>query len=150
MRYLFIFCCVFFSSVLLQAQNKPIHLNKANFEKRVATLKSLEKGWTYLGDKPCIIDFYADWCGPCKIIAPHLEALAKEYEGQIYIFKINTDKEKELAQAFGITAIPTLFFVPLKEDPQMAKGALPKAELKRLIDTILLVKPEPTENQSQK
>ena len=139
MKYFILLCALSVWTGALQAQDKPIHLDKAAFEERVATLKSLEKGWTYLGDKPCIIDFYADWCGPCKVIAPHLEALAKEFEGEIYIYKINTDKEKELARAFGITAIPTLVFSPLKESPQVAKGALPKAELKRLIETVLLV-----------
>jgi thioredoxin len=148
MKYTILLCVFFLSLDALHAQDKPIHLDKASFEERVATLKSLEKGWTYLGDKPCLIDFYADWCGPCKTIAPHLEALAKEFEGKIYIYKINTDKEKELAKAFGITAIPTLVFAPLKEDPQVAQGALPKNELKRLIETILL--PQSAENQSSK
>jgi len=148
MKYTILLCALFLSLGALQAQDKPIHLDKAAFEERVASLKNLEKDWIYLGDKPCIIDFYADWCGPCRTIAPHLEALAKEFEGKIYIYKINTDKEKELAKAFGITAIPTLVFAPLKEDPQIAQGALPKEELKRLIETILL--PQSTENQSSK
>ena len=148
MKYTILLCALFLSLGALQAQDKPIHLDKTAFEARVASLKNLEKDWIYLGDKPCIIDFYADWCGPCRTIAPHLEALAKEFEGKIYIYKINTDKEKELAKAFGITAIPTLVFAPLKEDPQIAQGALPKEELKRLIETILL--PQSTENQSSK
>ena len=148
MKYTILLCALFLSLGALQAQDKPIHLDKAAFEERVASLKNLEKDWIYLGDKPCIIDFYADWCGPCRTIAPHLEALAKEFEGKIYIYKINTDKEKELAKAFGIAAIPTLVFAPVKEDPQIAQGALPKEELKRLIETILL--PQSAENQSSK
>lgn len=85
-----------------------------------------------------IIDFYATWCGPCKAIAPILEELAKEYAGKIVIYKIDTDKERELAAAFGISSIPTLLFIPAKGDPQVAQGALPKESLKRAIDEFLL------------
>lgn len=119
---------------------KTIHLTKAEFLAKVANYEANPSEWKYLGDKPAIIDFYADWCGPCKAIAPILEELAGEYEGQIYIYKINTDKEQELAGAFGIRSIPTLLFVPMTESPQMAQGALPKAELKKAIDEVLLKK----------
>ena len=119
-----------------------IHLTKAEFIQKVANYEQNPSEWKYLGDKPCIIDFYADWCGPCKMIAPILEELAKEYEGEIYIYKIDTEKEQELAQAFGIKSIPTLLFVPMNEAPQLVRGALPKTEFKKAIDEVLLKKPK--------
>ena len=100
--------------------------------------------WKYLGDKPAIIDFYADWCAPCKMIAPVLEELAEEYAGEIYIYKINTEIEQELAGAFGIRSIPTLLFVPMGEAPQMAQGAMPKNAFKEAIDSVLLKKEKVT------
>ena len=90
--------------------------------------------------KKILIDFYADWCGPCKSIAPVLEELAAEYDGQIYIYKINTETEQELASAFGIRSIPSLLFVPMNEAPQMAQGAMPKSAFKEAIETVLLKK----------
>ena len=117
-----------------------IHLTTAEFKKKVCDYKSNPKEWKYLGDKPAIVDFYADWCGPCKAIAPILEELAKEYEGQIYIYKVDTDAEPELAAAFGIKSIPSLLFIPKEGSPQMAMGAMPKANFKKIIDEILLAK----------
>lgn len=117
-----------------------IHLTKEEFLKKVANYESNPNEWKYLGDKPCIIDFYADWCGPCKMIAPILEELAKEYEGQIYVYKINTEEEQELAAAFGIRSIPSLLFVPMEGKPQMATGAMPKNTFKEAIDDVLLNK----------
>ena len=119
-----------------------IHLTQAEFLQKVANYEENPTEWKYLGDKPCIIDFYADWCGPCKMIAPVLEELAKEYEGEIYIYKINTEQEQELAQAFAIKSIPTLLFVPMNEAPQLVRGALPKTEFKNAIDEVLLKKPK--------
>ncbi|HOV70877.1 MAG TPA: thioredoxin [Dysgonamonadaceae bacterium] len=119
---------------------KPIYLTKADFLKKVANYEENPDKWVYLGDKPCIIDFYADWCGPCKMIAPILEELAQEYDGQIYIYKVDTDAEQELAADFGIRSIPTLLFCPLGESPQMAQGALPKDVLKKAIEEVLLKK----------
>ena len=117
-----------------------IHLTKEEFLKKVVNYETNSKEWKYLGDKPCLIDFYADWCGPCKVVAPILEDLATEYAGQIYIYKINTDEEQELAAAFGIRSIPSLLFVPMGEAPQMTQGAMPKANLKEAIDNVLLKK----------
>lgn len=117
---------------------KTIQLTQADFLAKVADYQSNPQEWKYLGDKPAIIDFYADWCGPCKMIAPALEELAGEYSDKIYIYKVNTEKERELAAAFGIRSIPSLLFIPMGETPQMAQGALPKNELKRIIDEILL------------
>ena len=88
--------------------------------------------------EPVMIDFYADWCGPCKMVAPILEELSKEYAGKIYIYKVDVDKEPELAKAFGIQSIPTLWFVPMKGEPQVSMGALSKEQLKGYIDKVLL------------
>lgn len=117
-----------------------IKLTKAEFLTKVANYEANPSEWKYLGDKPCIIDFYADWCGPCKAIAPVLEELAKEYDGEIYIYKVDTEKEQELAAAFGIRSIPSLLFVPMNDQPQMAQGALPKETFKKAIDEVLLKK----------
>ncbi len=115
-----------------------IHLNKTEFLEKVYNYEKNPDKWTYEGDKPAIVDFYADWCGPCKMIAPILEELAAEYAGQIVVYKINTDKEQELSAAFGIRSIPTLLFIPKEGTPQMAQGAMPKAELKRAVNEVLL------------
>lgn len=117
-----------------------IHLTKAEFLQKVANYETSPNEWKYLGDKPCLIDFYADWCGPCKAVAPILEELAKEYGDKIVIYKIDTDKEQELAAAFGIRSIPSLLFVPMTGKPQMAQGAMPKDQLKKAIDEILMAK----------
>ena len=94
--------------------------------------------WVYRGDKPAIIDFYATWCGPCKAVAPILDDLAKEYKDQIYIYKIDTDQEQELAADFGIRSIPSLLFIPMNGQPQMIQGAIGKEEFKKIIDEFLL------------
>jgi thioredoxin len=117
---------------------KTTVLTQKDFLTKVADYKNNPQEWKYLGDKPAIVDFYADWCGPCKIIAPILEELAAEYEGKIIIYRINTDKERELSMAFGIRTIPSLLFIPMNGTPQMFQGVLPKQELKKLIDEFLL------------
>ncbi|MDR1403174.1 MAG: thioredoxin [Tannerellaceae bacterium] len=119
---------------------KTIHLTKTAFLAKVANYEASPEEWDYLGDKPALIDFYADWCGPCKAIAPVLEELADEYDGQIYIYKIDTDAEQELAAVFGISSIPSLLFVPMGENPRMTQGALPKPQLKDAIEQLLLKK----------
>lgn len=98
-----------------------------------------EKEWKFKGDKPAIIDFYASWCNPCKMIAPILEELGKEYKGKVDIYKINTEDEQELAGVFGIQSIPSLLFVPMNEQPQMAQGALPKEQFVKVIKDVLNV-----------
>lgn len=113
------------------------NLTKDTFLQKVFNYEE-NKEWKFEGDKPCIIDFYADWCGPCKMVAPILEELSKEYEGKIDIYKVDTEAEQELSGAFGIRSIPSMLFVPMNEQPQMAQGALPKDSLKEAIDTILL------------
>ena len=117
---------------------KTINLTKEEFLKKVMDYESNPTEWKYKGDKPAIIDFYASWCGPCKMLAPVLEELAKEYDGQIYIYKVNTETEEELSQAFGIRSIPTMLFVPMNGQPMMTQGALPKAEINRIVKENLL------------
>jgi len=121
-----------------ETKMKTIKLNKADFLTKVTNYESNPNEWKYLGDKPAIIDFYADWCGPCRSVAPVLEELAEEYEGKIYIYKVDTEKEQELAALFGIRSIPSILFIPMNGEPRMALGALPKSELKKAIDEILL------------
>jgi thioredoxin len=101
------------------------HLTKETFLKKVFDFEK-SKEWKFEGELPCIIDFYADWCGPCKIVSPILEELAKEYDTKMNVFKVNTEEEQELAAAFGIRSIPSFLFVPATGQPQMAMGALPK------------------------
>ncbi|MEG0948464.1 MAG: thioredoxin [Bacteroidales bacterium] len=119
---------------------KTIHLTKDEFLKKVANYEANPNEWKYLGDKPAIVDFYASWCGPCKMISPILEELAAEYDGEIYIYKIDTEKEQDLAAAFGIRSIPSLLFIPMNEQPQMAQGAMSKADFKKAINEVLLKK----------
>lgn len=97
-----------------------------------------EKEWKYKGDLPAIIDFYADWCGPCKMVAPVLEELAKEHAGKLVIYKVDTEKEFELAGVFGIQSIPTFLFIPVDGQPMMQPGAFPKNVFKQVIDEHLI------------
>jgi thioredoxin 1 len=97
------------------------------------------KEWKYEGTVPCLIDFYADWCGPCKMVAPVLEELQKEYGDKLVIYKVDTEQERELAGMFGIQSIPSLLFVPVDGQPQMAMGALPKATFEKAIADVLKV-----------
>ena len=101
-----------------------------------------EKEWSYKGNVPAIIDFYADWCGPCKMVAPVLEELSKEYEGKIVIYKVNTDAEQELSAVFGIQSIPTILFIDAAGEPMMQPGALPRHVFKKIIEEKLLVSEE--------
>ena len=108
-----------------------ITINGDEFTKLVADLSQPE--WKYLGDKPAVVDFYADWCGPCRAIAPSLEEIAKEYAGQLYIYKINVDNDPEIANAFNIVGIPTLLFIPMEGRYTVKSGSMPKEELVKLI-----------------
>ncbi len=120
------------------------HLTKETFLKKVFDFET-NKEWKYEGDLPCVIDFYADWCGPCKMVAPILEELSKEYDGKIHIYKIDTEAEQELAGAFGIRSIPSMLFCPKEGQPQMAVGALPKKTIEKAIKEILLEEKEVVE-----
>lgn len=119
---------------------KTVSLTKTDFLKKVYDFENSPSEWKYLGDKPALIDFYATWCGPCRTIAPILDELAAEYGDSIVIYKVDTEKEPELAALFGIRSIPTLVFVPLDGKPQVVLGAMGKADFKKAIDTFLLGK----------
>jgi thioredoxin len=114
------------------------HLTKETFKEKVFNFEQNQE-WKYEGNTPCIIDFYADWCSPCKIVAPILEELQEEYGNKLVIYKIDTEAEHELAGMFGIQSIPSLLFVPVGEQPQMAMGALPKDTFKQAISDVLKV-----------
>ena len=113
------------------------HLTKQDFIDKIFDYEN-EQEWKYKGNLPCIIDFYADWCGPCRSVAPALEQLSKEYEGKVDIYKIDTDKEAELSGMFGIQSIPTFLFIPMTGAPMMQRGALPKNVFKEVIEEKLL------------
>ncbi|MCD4746174.1 MAG: thioredoxin [Bacteroidales bacterium] len=113
------------------------HLTKQTFLEKVFNYEQ-NKQWKFEGKLPCIIDFYADWCQPCKMVAPVLEELSKEYEGKINIYKINTEQEQELSSAFGIRSIPSILFCPVDGQPQMMQGALPKNAFIDAIEDVLL------------
>jgi thioredoxin len=114
------------------------NLTKETFLEKVFNFEESQE-WKFKGDKPALIDFYADWCGPCTALAPVLEQLSDEYEGKIDIYKIDTEVEQELAAAFAIRSIPSMLFCPAEGQPQMANGALPKAEIERIIADVLKV-----------
>src|SRR3989339_1453935 len=94
---------------------------------------SAGKEWKFAGNKPCIVDFYADWCGPCRALAPVLAETAQKYAGKLDVYKVNVDQEQELASAFGVQSIPMLLFIPLSGKPQLAMGALPKEQLEKAV-----------------
>ena len=113
-------------------------LSKQDFLDKVFNYEE-GKEWELKGELPVIIDFYADWCGPCKMVAPVLEELSEDYEGKVHIYKVDTEAEQELAGAFGIRSIPSILFCPKGEQPQMAQGALPKHEFEKLFKEVLKV-----------
>lgn len=110
-------------------------LTKDTFMEKIFNYEENDE-WKYEGELPCIIDFYADWCGPCKMVEPVLEEISQEYEGKLTIYRIDTDAEQELAGIFGIQSIPSILFVPVEDQPQMAVGALPKDAIKKAITSI--------------
>jgi thioredoxin len=120
-----------------------IKLTTSDFKAKIFDYENV-KDWKYQGQLPAIIDFYADWCGPCKMVAPILEELSNEYAGKIVIYKVNTDIEQELSAVFGIQSIPTLLFIDAAGEPYMQPGALPKHTLKKVIEeNLLTVKENP-------
>lgn len=118
---------------------KVEHLTKETFKQKVFNFET-NKDWKFEGTKPCIVDFYASWCGPCKMIAPILEELKEEYKGKVDIYKVDTEKERDLAGMFGIRSIPALLFVPKNGQPQMVNGALGKKDFIKVIEDVLKVK----------
>ncbi len=113
------------------------HLTKETFSQKVFDYERKAE-WEFAGKLPCIIDFYADWCGPCRMVAPVLEELSKEYAGKVNFYKVDTEAEQELAAAFGIRSIPSILFCPVEGKPQMAMGALPKQAFVQAINEVLL------------
>lgn len=116
----------------------PEELTKATFVEKIFDYEN-NKEWKFEGELPAIIDFWAEWCAPCRMVAPVLEELSKEYDGKINIYKVNTEHEQEIAAAFGIQSIPSLLFIPKDGQPQMAAGALPKDAFVKIIDEVLSV-----------
>lgn len=133
------------TSVSLWAQDKESnikHLTYKGFQKEIWNFEKHPDEFVYRGKTAAIVDFYADWCGPCKKVAPILEKLAQDYKGQLKVYKINVDEERDLAGAFQITSIPALLFIPKEGEPMMHKGFLPESEFKKIIDERLLPQPK--------
>ena len=131
------------SGSAISAEGGTILLSKNVFLQKVWDYESTPQEWAYKGDKPALIDFYADWCGPCKIASPILEEISNEYAGKIYVYKIDTEKERELAAVFGVRGIPAFLYIPANGQPVMMSGiARTKEETKKMfkdnIDKYLL------------
>ena len=132
-----------FASEMINDNNKTdidMKAKKLNFDEfatRVANPHNLSD-WQFLGDRPAIVDFYASWCGPCKMLAPVLDDVARDYDGKVDVYKIDVDKEPELANAFKVRSIPTLLFIPREKPPVISRGAMSKSELINAINTHLL------------
>ena len=124
----------------IKKESKVIHLNLESFKKEVWDFEKSPDTWAYKGNKPCIIDFYADWCGPCNKVSPVLDKLSFEYKDDIIIYKVDTDKNPELTKLFGIRGIPAFLFIPEKGKPFMQTGALRKSKFNQMIDELLLNK----------
>ena len=121
-----------------QVQTTIEHLTKVTFKQKVFDFE-VNKQWKYAGNVPCIIDFYADWCGPCKKLAPTVEQIAKDYKGKINVYKVNVDEQQELAGAFGIQGIPAVLFCPQTEKPQMSTGLISRADFDKAIKDVLKI-----------
>ena len=116
------------------------HLTAQTFRQKVMDYEKNKQQWVFEGDKPAIVDFYADWCRPCRMIAPILEELADEYKGKIDVYKVDTEAQRELASVFGIQSLPTVLFIPMQGNPSIQKGALSKEAYKQIIDEFMLKK----------
>ncbi len=127
-----------------KATGKPEYLTYETFKEKVWNFEENPQNWVYEGTEPCIIDFYADWCKPCKMIAPIMEELAEKYEGQLKVYKVDTQTERELARVFRIQSIPSILYAPLEGSPMMQSGAFPKETYVQIIEENLLVEPDTT------
>jgi len=118
------------------------HLDGIGFKDKVFDWDKNQE-WKYAGELPAIVDFYAEWCGPCKMLGPVLEELSGKYAGKLKVYKVDIDKEPDLAGLFGVQSVPTLLFIPTEGQPSMALGALPKPQLEKVIGEVLKVAPQP-------
>jgi thioredoxin len=127
-------------------KGKTENLTAQTFKLKVMDYEKNPQAWVFEGDKPAIVDFYADWCRPCRMIAPILEELAVEYDGKINVYKVDTEAQRELASVFGIQSLPTVLFIPMQGKPSMQKGALSKEAYKQIIDDFMLKSPSNSTN----
>ena len=123
----------------LSSEGEVIALTNEMFKKTIFNY-DLSKEWKFEGDMPVIIDFYATWCGPCRMLSPRVEAIAKQFKGKIRVYKVDTDEEELLAQTFGITSLPTLLFIPMEGQPQASSGLVSKEDLVKAVNNVLKVK----------
>ncbi len=119
-------------------EGKVIVLTEAEFKKLVWDYENNPQEWKYEGKLPAVIDFYADWCGPCKRVAPIMDKLAKEYNGKIQIYKVNTDNNRELSGVFGIKSIPSILFIPKNGQPAMQAGAMQEDQYRKIFEEFVL------------
>ena len=138
-RLFFIVLMAFFAISPIVAENVE-YLTTQQFKETIFDY-SIEKDWKYKGDKPCIIDFYTTWCGPCKQLAPIMEELSLTYAGQVVFYKVDTERERELAYVFNITSIPQVLYIPLEGKPMILKGLYPKENMISIINEFLLQQP---------
>lgn len=138
-RLFFIVLMAFFAISPIVAENVE-YLTTQQFKETIFDY-SIEKDWKYKGDKPCIIDFYTTWCGPCKQLAPIMEELSLTYAGQVVFYKVDTERERELAYVFNITSIPQVLYIPLEGKPMILKGLYPKENMINIINEFLLQQP---------
>jgi thioredoxin len=131
-----------------ESEGKVIVMTTDSFKEKVFNYEKHPENWVFEGERPCIIDFYADWCRPCKMVAPIMDELAEKYKGKVDFYKVNTDKNRELSSVFGIRSIPSVLFCPGEGKPQMATGALPKDSYIKTIDEFLLGK-KPKEDKKE-
>ena len=136
----FIACLFVFMALPVRAED-VVYITTEQFRARVFDYKQ-DKDWNYKGDKPCVIDFYTTWCGPCKRLAPIMEEMSQKYCDQVVFYKADTERERELAYVFGINSIPQVLYIPVEGKPILLKGLYPKDEIERIIDEFLLDKKE--------
>lgn len=115
-----------------------VHLTKEQFLRKIADYEKNPDSFRFLGSRPALIDFYAGWCGPCKMLAPVLEELSDEYAGRVDIYKVDVEQEEELAALFRVRSIPTLVYIPMDGKIRVTQGAVGKPQLKEAIENILL------------